>query len=198
MRIGVDEPCAEVWDDMAPRAEGRYCARCDQVVVDLSRATRREVERLLRRGGPVCAQIRADDEGDAIFEPERVVPAARLLRAAVLASALGGCASAAEPAPAVIEAVEEAEDAATPLAIPTTGFGGSLLGPGDAPMIPIGALPPRSCPLPPSDDVEGASPEEPTAGAVLPTAEQRALTRRKARERAIRHHAVRGRIISRP
>ena len=88
----IDNPCEERWEAMAPRGEGRFCARCERVVVDLSRLTRAQAEaRVKRRAGRTCLAVRRDVDTHApVFRPEPSV-APRWAGGLVLAAALTGC-----------------------------------------------------------------------------------------------------------
>jgi hypothetical protein len=83
--------CDQRWADLEARPGGRFCGRCERLVVDLTRLTRREARERSREGG--CFRLRVDERGEAVFrpEPERLGP-----KALVLAAALGsGCGPAA-------------------------------------------------------------------------------------------------------
>lgn len=111
----IDNPCEKRWEAMAPRGEGRFCARCERVVVDLSRLTRAQAEaRVKRRAGRTCLAVRRDVDTHApVFRPEPSV-APRWAGGLVLAAALtgGGCAgssSAATEAPQIVAEREPAD-----------------------------------------------------------------------------------------
>ncbi len=172
--IRVESACREDWSAMTPRGEGRHCARCQSTVIDLTRVTRAQAERLVREhGGRVCGRVRADERGDAVFAPE---PVRRGIVPVAIAGVLAACS--AEPTAADATAPDALPAATHPtvgLGPPTSGsFGGSLA---TGVMLPIGRAPvrPPSAPaigraLPPVDE----TPAEPTP-------EQQALTRRKHR-----------------
>ncbi|HJL14332.1 MAG TPA: hypothetical protein RMH99_01680, partial [Sandaracinaceae bacterium LLY-WYZ-13_1] len=68
----ITDPCQEPWERMKPRAEGRYCERCERTVIDLSRMTRREAERRVRAATEdrICVQLALDPLDRPVFRPE--------------------------------------------------------------------------------------------------------------------------------
>jgi len=171
MDFRIPEPCEESWASMEPRPGGRFCQRCQHVVVDLSRLTRREAEARIKseRGEYLCVQLAVDDSDAARFrsEPRR---ARNLAGGLVLAAALttAGCR----------ESDTAADEAALIESEPCA------VDPGP-PMMPIGTIPEP----------------EPDAGepaVVVPTDEQRELTRQKQeqQEQSVRPpiRRVRGRM----
>ena len=187
MEIEIPEPCHEDWDAMERRGRGRYCGRCERTVVDFSRMSRREAERLLREAGPdVCGNVAFDQYDDPLFRPE---PARAPFFAGglVLLAALGAGGCAGEPEspiePIAAEVGPPDEDAPCELAA--------------APMLPVDEA--ASPALGPA--ATRPVPAEVDAGEGSPTAEQAALTRRKEEGPRVRipHHHRRGRIrIRRP
>ena len=106
----IQSPCDQRWEAMTPRGEGRHCARCDRVVVDLSRLTRAQAEaRMKRATGRVCLAVRRDVVTDRpVFRPEPAV-APRWAGGLVLAAALGGGCASGEAAAAEVEVHAELE-----------------------------------------------------------------------------------------
>ena len=51
MKWDIPEPCPEPWETMEVREGGRYCARCQHVVTDLTGMTRRQAEKIVKRAG---------------------------------------------------------------------------------------------------------------------------------------------------
>ncbi len=162
---------------MTPRGEGRHCTRCDHVVVDLSRMTRREAERRIarERGDYLCIRMAVDERGEAVF---RKPPVTSLAGGLVLVAALtaGGCRDRApsEPAEVAMEPCSLEPVVPEPVMLPA----------GEAPEPePVAAVDPWP--------VEVADED-----AAVPTAEQRELTRRKQERRRqaahppIRHHVA--------
>lgn len=167
---------------MEARPEGRFCERCQTSVLDLTRVTRATAIAIARdKGGRVCARVRADETGVAVFAPE---PVRRGVVPLALASLLVACsADEATDDGAVPPSATEVDG--SPLAPPVLGlgapatgsFGGSLA---TGVMMPIGREP-----LAPAAPVAVAvTPPEPAdEPCPVPTAEQIALTRRKHQRR---------------
>lgn len=152
----IPEPCDQRWASMEPSGDGRFCRRCQHAVLDLSRMTRRDAEaRIKSETGPyACVRVAVDERDAAMFRPEpsraRSFAGGLVLVAALTAA---GCR-------------ERDTSGAEPIAEEPCAVEGP-------PMMPVdhAAL---SREAPPSPEVA------PDAGdAVIPTAEQRELTRRK-------------------
>jgi hypothetical protein len=173
---------------MTPDGDGRHCARCASTVLDLSRITRSQAEAILReRGGEVCGRVRANARGEAVFALE---PVRRGLVPVALAGLLAACSAgpSEEPAPETAHAEPPHE---VGLAMTTSGsFGGSLA---TGVMMPVGPDAPLTTPVVPSIQI-------PRDDEVMPTDEQRALTRRKHQRPPIAYppptHVLMGRISS--
>ncbi|MDR0227451.1 MAG: carboxypeptidase-like regulatory domain-containing protein, partial [Flavobacteriaceae bacterium] len=56
-RLEIPEPCGEDWNLMTPQEKGRHCAVCDKVVVDFSKATKREIIAHIKKEGKICGRI---------------------------------------------------------------------------------------------------------------------------------------------
>lgn len=79
---------------MRPAEGGRFCARCSETVVDLSRARRADAERRVLGGAARCAQLAVDEHGRAVFAAEPPSRVAKLaLRLAVVGAVASGCAA---------------------------------------------------------------------------------------------------------
>ena len=167
--IQFGEPCGPRWADMPARGAGRYCARCDQTVIDVSRLTRKEALARIR-AGRVCGRAVLDPDGEPIFKRE---PTRLGVRALAMVGALaGGCASAEggrDEGTASVERVDEPP--------PATAA---------ASMQPVAAIPEGVA----VDELGGeelarldAQLEE-MSGPPVPTEEQRRLTAAKRRRRA--------------
>ena len=176
MPIEIRHPCEESWDAMEPRGEGRFCARCDRTVVDLSHLTRAQAEaRVARARGRVCLGLRMDARTHTpIFRPEPSV-APRWAGGVVLAAALtGGCASTSSETNERTEA-----PAIAPETPPTTGSAppGPPMTPVDAEALAVLEPPMVTGPVP----TEALDLPDQTGE---PTAEQRRLTAQKQRRAA--------------
>jgi len=170
VKFHIDEPCDERLDLMEPRAGGKYCARCETVVIDLSGVTRAQAEAKMRqvRGDTVCVQLRVDRFGDAVFVPPPK-RAAHWSRGLVLVAALtgGGCNLDEPGEPAQVVAIEEPELAPF-----------SDLGP---PMTPSAAVIHPAQEVAPTQAVPASELNPSPIGSARPTAQQRALTAAKHR-----------------
>ena len=109
--ITIAHPCQEEWDEMAPRGDGRHCARCAQTVVDLTTLAPAELDAFLtaaqerQRAEPqqqLCLRIRAQQGGVRVAGAQSARPA-RLRRrltngmATLMAMSLAGCAGSVPP-----------------------------------------------------------------------------------------------------
>jgi hypothetical protein len=80
---------------MLPEERGWHCRLCSKHVHDLSSMTETQVRELLDSGEDICVAYDVDGGGAIMFQPERIVPIARLVRrpiAAALAPAAAGLA----------------------------------------------------------------------------------------------------------
>lgn len=169
---------------MGRAGDGRHCARCATDVVDLTRVTRSQAEAILRAaGGTVCGRVRSDAHGAPVFTPE---PVRRGILPVAVAGLLAACAAEPDAAADATDEVAAPVDVGSGLALSATrprSFGGSIatgvmmpVGP-DAPLV---VSPASATPVPTI-----AATEE---GDVIPTAEQRAQTRRKRWQRQVHAH----------
>lgn len=84
--IEVKSPCSESWDEMTGNDQVRFCSHCAKDVHNVSKATRREAIRLVRRSnGRVCVRYEVHPiKRTPIFAPR----AARLIRQTGIAAGL--------------------------------------------------------------------------------------------------------------
>lgn len=61
--VSFPKPCAEPWEDMAPRGCNRHCAACDKMIHDLAALTFDEANRLLEREEEVCVRAQIGPDG---------------------------------------------------------------------------------------------------------------------------------------
>lgn len=64
IKVSFPEPCAERWDDMAPRGCNRHCASCDKIIHDLSAMTVEEVENLIENEPEPCVRAVIGSDGE--------------------------------------------------------------------------------------------------------------------------------------
>ena len=104
--------CDQRWEDLAPRGQGRHCAKCDRVVVDLARLTKRQAQPYLQEPGRHCVRLAIrGDTGEVLFRPEPPRIAGVVLAAAVAA----GCTSTPAIEPASAASIPDALAASLPL-----------------------------------------------------------------------------------
>ena len=175
MRFEITDPCEEPWESMEPRDGGRYCGRCEKVVIDLATMSRAEAERRVAglAADEVCVQLAVDRFGDAVFVRPPPSRAPHWAAGLVLVSALTagtGCATE-ESGPCQAKIVQVEPD----------------LGPPMTPVVLASVTPPT----PATGPVPAEELVDPTDD-VVPTPEQRALTAAKHAPPPI--HMVRGRM----
>jgi hypothetical protein len=93
-------PCGEDWAGMDPSERGRFCARCDREVVDVTELSSSEAMAIVANAdGPIpCVRARANARGDLQFrqppcpgERPRTSVAVAIRAAAIATSVLTGC-----------------------------------------------------------------------------------------------------------
>ena len=87
--IRIPEPCHEDWGRMLPEERGWHCRLCSKHVHDLSAMTETQVRALMRSGQDICVAYDVTNAGEIVFQPEPIVPIARLVRRPVGAAAAG-------------------------------------------------------------------------------------------------------------
>lgn len=173
MRFEVTAPCEEPWDAMEPREGGRYCDRCEKVVLDLSVLSRAQAEQKIRgiQAPSVCVRLAVDRFGDAVFQAPPPSRARHWAAGLVLTSALTASACA-EPGSPEVEAPAMVADPGPPM-LPTDSTIAMVVedpGPATGPV--------------PIDELQDSEDHD-----AAPTAEQRALTAAKHRPPPIRYMA---------
>lgn len=59
--LSIPTPCSESWDQMSPKAQGRFCSSCSKTVVDFSIMTDQQVlDWLTAHTGSVCGRFHQD------------------------------------------------------------------------------------------------------------------------------------------
>ena len=81
LRVSLPEPCAQSWDDMAPSGCNRHCARCDQIIHDLSELTFDEAEGMLRSGGRICVRAQVGPSGEVALKRGGAARTGRMMAA---------------------------------------------------------------------------------------------------------------------
>lgn len=57
MKLLINEPCCEPWDDMLVNANGRHCSKCDKTVVDFSKFKDDELIDFFKKHQNVCGRF---------------------------------------------------------------------------------------------------------------------------------------------
>jgi hypothetical protein len=187
-RLRVAERCEVPYEEMTPRGAGRHCADCDRVVVDLSALTARQALSLFRAsGGDLCGYVRHDGRGDPMFKPE---PRVGVAIGAMLAGALAACAPSEEP---VVSLAPIAAELPLPDDAGDDAFVMMPMSDSQTASVSAAAWPAASTSrtLPLAEQASDRAASEGNAAASCdtvteePTAEDRALERRKRRRRLI-------------
>lgn len=73
IRLNINNPCSESWNQMTPNDQGRFCASCQKTVVDFSTMDDRElVEFFTQYQGSVCGRLTKDQlDRPLLTTPER-------------------------------------------------------------------------------------------------------------------------------
>ena len=105
--LRLANPCQVDWAEMTPAPGGRHCAQCDKVVVDLTRATRREAIGLASvfGGQGLCGRVRHAGDGAVLFKSEARADRPLGMNMAMVAFGIG--AAACHDAPRAVEPVTE-------------------------------------------------------------------------------------------
>lgn len=71
MQIHIPQPCSESWDQMAPRANGRYCSACEKTVVDFTRMSDAELIAFFQKSADhsTCGRLRSDQMDRPLIQP---------------------------------------------------------------------------------------------------------------------------------
>lgn len=87
-RIDLGFSCGEDWEAMAPTVGGaRRCGACGEDVIDLSRLTRKEAERVVRGRDVPCVSFETDGDGHVVFRTDPRRAGALAIGAATLLAA---------------------------------------------------------------------------------------------------------------
>ena len=97
IQITIPEPCPEQWQHLEPRPGGRFCGACEQLVVDFTRMSDRELLAYFKNhSGNVCGNFHPGQTDRVIAPreaPQKRFPLPRLV-AAVAGLLLGVAAKA--------------------------------------------------------------------------------------------------------
>jgi len=73
LKLEIENPCSENWDNMMPDDKGRFCLSCTKQVIDFSKMTDQELIRFFKqnRAGEVCGQLSAYQLNHELTEAPR-------------------------------------------------------------------------------------------------------------------------------
>jgi hypothetical protein len=57
LKVHIQEPCNEKWNEMTPQQQGRHCAKCDKVVTDFSRMQDEQILNYLDKNDNTCGRF---------------------------------------------------------------------------------------------------------------------------------------------
>ena len=84
MKINIDNPCNENWEQMTGCRQKRFCGVCNKNVYNLSEMTKTEASTLLKTIEDPCVRFSEDENSNIEFRPSKA-PAWFLLAAALTA-----------------------------------------------------------------------------------------------------------------
>lgn len=71
MKVSINNPCHENWDEMSPNEQGAFCLACQKTVVDFSGKTTQEIKdffTLIPQTEKVCGRFRSDQLKQLSFD----------------------------------------------------------------------------------------------------------------------------------
>lgn len=73
LKLEIENPCTENWDQMMPDEKGKFCLSCTKQVIDFSKMTDQELIRFFKqnRTGEVCGQLSAHQLNHVLTETPR-------------------------------------------------------------------------------------------------------------------------------
>lgn len=120
MKIDIDNPCNENWEQMTGCEQKRFCGSCNKNVYNISEMTETEASTLLKTIKDPCVRFSEDENSNIQFRPSKA-PTWFLLAAALTA----GCKETEIQAANEIQIVERAQ----PLTMPGPEMTGKEEGP---------------------------------------------------------------------
>lgn len=73
LKLEIENPCSENWDQMMPDEKGRFCMSCTKQVIDFSKMTDQELIRFFKqnRKTEMCGQLSSSQLGRVLIESPR-------------------------------------------------------------------------------------------------------------------------------
>lgn len=89
MKIKIEEPCHENWNEMSLREKGRYCHACDKIVLDMTKYSDQEIIDFFKeKKYNVCGQLE-EDQVDRKLIPNSELKFSKVKRSLIAASLAG-------------------------------------------------------------------------------------------------------------
>ena len=89
IRIQINTPCAQPWDQMDPVSGGRFCEACERKVIDFTSMTDQQIKTYLSQAsGPSCGRLRNSQLNRYLIGSFRQEPGRRWYWMPMLATAL--------------------------------------------------------------------------------------------------------------
>lgn len=70
-KIDIPSPCHEDWNTMTPEAKGRFCGSCEQIVIDFTGMTPREIATALNSQKNICGRVTASQLEQSYLLPNK-------------------------------------------------------------------------------------------------------------------------------
>ncbi len=70
VRITIQKPCNQSWQEMTEQNDGRFCSQCSKTVVDFSLMSDSEIINYLKTHQQICGRLHVDQMHRALMHPE--------------------------------------------------------------------------------------------------------------------------------
>ncbi len=89
MKIQIEEPCHENWDEMTPKEKGRFCGACQKIVLDMTKYSDQEIIDFFKdKKYNVCGQLE-ENQVDRELVPNRESKVSKMSKGLIAASLAG-------------------------------------------------------------------------------------------------------------
>ena len=89
MKIQIEEPCHENWDEMTPKEKGRFCGACQKIVLDMTKYNDQEIIDFFKdKKYNVCGQLE-ENQVDRELIPNRETKVSKMRKGLIAASLAG-------------------------------------------------------------------------------------------------------------